>query len=364
MKVSIIMVYFGFVIVLFLSSFQIMSQDQILELDRKNILAILYKVNDYQKRTSQGSEGRNWKTGTWYTGVMAFYKASNDTSILNQAISWANSNSWQIGNEWIYPANRLTCVQTYFEIYNFKKDPAMIQDGKDYMNTQITRTEPAYLSGWDYIDALYVGAPAYAMLSEITGEKKYADFLNRVFWEVADQLFDKDEGLFYRDSEARYVEKSRNNRKVLWSRGNGWAIASLPRILDHLAEDNPFYPKYVELLKTMAASLAERQGADGLWRSNLADAEEYPMPESSGTSFFTYALAWGINEGILDREKYTQIVKKAWNGLCNVVNDEGKVCCGQLVARGPGKVSQEDSDEYVTGAFLLAGSEVLRMAGK
>lgn len=331
---------------------------------KTHILGIMYRVNNYQKGIAGDSEGRNWKTGTWYTGVMAFYKATGDSTLLQQAISWAQNNEWKVGNEWIYPANRLTCVQTYLEIFRIRHDSTMIRDAVDYMNSQITRTEPAYLSGWDYVDALYVGAPAYAILGNITGQKKYYDFMNRVFWEVADQLLDEDENLFYRDSEARFIEKSKNGKKVIWSRGNGWAIASLPRILENMPDEAPAQKKYTELLGKMAASLANCQGQDGLWRCNLADADEFPVPETSGTAFFTYALAWGINRGILDSVRYTPVVLKAWDGLCKAVNEEGKVCWGQSVARGPGTVSEEDSGEYVSGAFLLAGSEMFQLLSR
>jgi rhamnogalacturonyl hydrolase YesR len=347
---------------LFIYPALIHSQDTSKEFDKDYITAIMYRVNQHQKENAGGSENRNWKRGTWFTGIMAFYQATGDTDLLNQAINWAEENEWRIGNELIYPANRLTCAQTYFEIFYVKHDSSMIRKAGVYMDSQLLRTEPAYLSGWDYIDALYVGAPAYAMLGKITGEKKYIDFMNRIFTETKEQLYDKSESLFYRDNEARFIEKSKNGKKVLWSRGNGWAIASLPRILRHLPKSNSYYNHYAELLKEMAASLAKRQGSDGLWRSNLADQDEYPMPESSGTAFFTYAMAWGINNGLLDPGIYIPVVHKAWKGLCNVVNEQGKVCWGQLVARGPGKVAEEDSDEYVTGAFLLAGSEMLKLA--
>jgi unsaturated rhamnogalacturonyl hydrolase len=42
----------------------------------------------------------------------------------------------------------------------------------------------------------------------------------------------------------------------------------------------------VDLLKTMAHSIARVQGPDGLWRSNLADPDECPNPETSGSAFF------------------------------------------------------------------------------
>lgn len=349
---------------LFYSPVITQSQEPSVEFDKDYLTAIMQRINQYQKENSGRTENRNWKRGTWYTGVMAFYQATGDTSLLNQAISWSEKNDWNVGTEWIYPANRLTCVQTYLEIFYMKHDSSMIKKSMEYMDSQLLRTEPAYLSGWDYVDALYVGAPAYAMLAKITGEDKYLDYMNRIFREVQEQLYDESESLFYRDNEARSIEKSKYGKKVLWSRGNGWAIASLPRILNNLPKSDPHYSQYAGLLKEMAASLIKRQGSDGLWRSNLADADEYPMPESSGTAFFIYAMAWGINNGVLDREVYNPVVHKGWKGLCKVVDDHGKVCWGQLVARGPGKVAEEDSDEYVTGAFLLAGSEMLKLVVK
>jgi rhamnogalacturonyl hydrolase YesR len=133
----------------------------------------------------------------------------------------------------------------------------------------------------------------------------------------------------------------------------------------------------VELLKTMAAALAQAQGPDGLWRPNLADPAEFPMPESSGSGFFCYGLAWGINHGVLDRATYLPVVQRAWRALRLIVgtgitaaanipyakwNDNGKVQWGQPVGDRPVAVKQEDTQEYVTGAFLLAGSKMYKLA--
>jgi rhamnogalacturonyl hydrolase YesR len=158
-----------------------------------------------------------------------------------------------------------------------------------------------------------------------------------------------------------FYQVSKNGKKVLWSRGNGWVVGGLPRILTYLPKDHALYPKYEELFKAMAYSLKDRQGDDGYWRPNLDDADDYPMPETSGTGFFTYGVAWGINSGILPNEEFLPVAKKGWKALYNAVSDEGKVQWGQLVAGGPYEVRKEDSHEYVTGAFLLAGSEMLKL---
>ena len=111
----------------------------------------------------------------------------------------------------------------------------------------------------------------------------------------------------------------------------------------------------------MAAELKDRQQPDGFWYPNLADPNDYGTPESSGTGFFTYALAWGINNGILAREDYYPVVESAWKALYDALDAEGKVRWGQLVGAAPYKILEEDSHEFVTGTFLLAASEVYRL---
>jgi len=335
------------------------SEGDVFAADR--IAGILHKVNHYQRTHPWKETDRNWIRATYYTGVMAFYKATKDRTLLDQALAWGRKHAWKVGSE-RHPANKLTCVQTYLELFLWKPDESFLRDARGYMDSRRSLKEPAYERGWDYIDALYVGPPAFAMMSKATGDPRYNAYMNRVFWEVADYLYDEEEGLFYRDHKARTRERSRNGRKVLWSRGNGWVMAGLPRILTYLPKEDSHYKRYEDLLRTMAASLSKRQGEDGLWRANLGDRNDFPMPESSGSGFFTYAMAWGINNGVLDREKYLPVVRRAWRGLCNIVDKDGKVCWGQLVARGPYEVKRTHSHEYVTGTFLLAGSEMLNMA--
>ncbi len=220
----------------------------------------MYKVNNHQVETNGNKVNRNWKQSTFYTGIMAFYQVTHDPKLLEQAQTWATKNDWNIGNEIFFPANRLTCTQTYLQIFLEQHDSGMIKNTRKYLDAELRITEPAYLRGWYYVDALYVGIPSFMMMSAITGENNYAKYGDRVFWELADELFDNHEGLFYRDSEARFNEKSMNGKKVLWSRGNGWVIASLPRILPYLPNDDPNKKRYTELLQNMAVSLIQTPG--------------------------------------------------------------------------------------------------------
>ena len=77
-----------------------------------------------------------------------------------------------------------------------------------------------------------------------------------------------------------------------------------------------------------------------MWRANLDDPNEFPDPESSGTGFFCFGLAWGINQGFLNRQEYLPAVKKAWRGLTQNVSPGGKVLWGQLVDDQPHATAQ------------------------
>lgn len=332
--------------------------------DTKDIAPLLARANDWQiAHPVMKPESRTWIRGTWYTGVMAAYAATGDERFRRQALDWGRAHRWQVGNE-PSGANKLFCVQTWVELYFAEKDPAMLAPSIEWLNSAAGSSPGGakvwYLEGGRrYADSLY-GAPALAMLAKATGDRKYLDQMHAFFWDVHAEIFDRDEGLFYRD--ARFIGRTTaNGRKVLWSRGNGWVIAGLARILAFLPADDPQRPRYVDLLKAMSASVARRQGADGAWRPNLDDADEFPEPESSGTGFFCYALAWGVNHGALDRATYEPVVRRAWAWLAADLSDEGRVNRGQQVGDRPAAVSADSTHEYVTGTFLLAGSEMVKL---
>lgn len=333
-------------------------------LSRSAILQAMQTVNAWQYKATLGNNDRNWIRGTYYTGVMALFHASKDPRILDQAMKWADLNGWLPGTE-IQGANKLTCGQTYMELYLLKKDTAMIGPLRRWVDSRQPNAPSSegiwHLEGGRmYADALYVGPPTLAMLGTATGEAKYFTYLTKMYWQVHGEIFDAKLGLFYRDK--RFITMvNRNGKKVIWSRGNGWVLAGIPRILAYLPKSDPDYAKFLALFKTMAAAVAPLQGADGLWRPNLADRDDFPGPETSGTAFFCAALAWGIAEGHLDSGRYLPVVEKAWRGLLRCVGPEGKLGYAQPVGDRPANAAPSSSAEYASGAFLLAGRAMLQV---
>lgn len=349
-------------------------------LPRKSaVLDTLRKINSYQvahpvvERTGSGRLITDplehpWPRATWYTGVMAAWHATKYRAFLEQSLAYGRQLQWQVGKEQLGP-NRLFPIEVWADLYLVKRDPQMIRPAI----TWLASTDPFSPAGspqWyldrrgesqlPYADSLY-GMPALAMLAKATGDRKYIDIMNDFFDKVTTALFDHDSCLYYRDTTF-IGQKTPNGKKVFWSRANGWVFAGIARVLAYLPEDSPDRSRYLKIFLRMALELKKRQGTDGLWRVSLDDTEQFPNPETSGSGFFCFGLAGGINHGVLNRGEYLPAVRKAWAGLVENITPEGKILWGQGVDFEPNAVARDSTHEYVTGAVMLAGSEVYEAA--
>lgn len=328
---------------------------------KDKIIEQMRRVASYQLEHPYKESDQNWIRATYYTGVMGLYRATGDERYLDQAIRWSEKFNWAEGTE-REVANRKTCGQTYLELYFIDTQPERIEKMRSYVDSRMKTIADGELPtrGWYYADTLYVGPPTIAMLGRATGDPKYYDYMNKVFFAVADMLYDREDHLFYRDK--RFIgQKTAAGRKIFWARGNGWVLGGLARILKYLPKENECYDRYVKLFREMAASIASRQGEDGLWRSNLDDPTQCPNPETSSSAFFCFAMAWGINNNLLDRETYEPIVKNAWRGLVRYVREDGKLGFVQPVGAEPKLATLGMTHEYAMGLFLLSGEEMIKL---
>jgi rhamnogalacturonyl hydrolase YesR len=179
------------------------------------------------------------------------------------------------------------------------------------------------------------------------------------FWATTDFLFDPAEKLFFRDS--RFFERrDERGRKQFWSRGNGWVFAGIALMLDVLPKNDANRPRLEQLFRDMAGRLRTLQKADGYWPPSLLAPENSPA-ETSGTGFYVYGFAWGINRGLLDAKDYRPAIDRGWAALTRAVAKDGRVGWVQQVSDRPESVAETDTQYYGVGAFLLAASEVARL---
>ena len=220
---------------------------------------------------------------------------------------------------------------------------------------------PFHQDRWNWCDALFMSPPVWVMLSNLTRDRKYIDFMVKEWKATTNHLFDKKENLYYRDGS--YFDKLDNGTKIFWGRGNGWVFAGLSNVMDELGPSDKDYPYFLKLYKKMAKKLLEIQTPEGHWAMSLLGQEFYPTPETSGSSFFIFGLAWGINNGILDRETYGSAVQKGWNAMVSYVNSDGMLGYVQAIGAEPGEADPDKTEVYGVGAFLSAGSEVYKLYG-
>jgi unsaturated rhamnogalacturonyl hydrolase len=326
----------------------------------KAIRAAMREVGDWELERSQPHFSQDWTFAALYAGFMAAAKILPEPRYEGAMLEVGNKFDWKLGPRLIH-ADDQAIGQTYLALYGDHHEARMIAPTRNQFDALLKTPDDLEKPVWWWCDALFMAPPVWARLYRATGEKSYLDYMDREWWITSNLLYDPQEHLFFRD--ASYLQKHEaNGKKLFWSRGNGWVMAGVARVLEEMPENYPTRPKYVEQYRQMAARVASLQGADGLWRSGLLDADAYPLPEVSGSAFFVYSLAWGVNHGILDRATYLPVVQKGWKGLVSHIYVDGRLGSIQPIGAAPGDFKPSSSYVYGVGAFLLAGSEVDRLA--
>ena len=335
----------------------------------ENVFQVMKKVADWQWKTLEQdgwkTSKKDWTSGSMYSGMVAMASIANDETYYKKLIQVGEDNKWQVGKH-REEADDYCVGQLYAQLYNVYKDPRFIADFQGLADSLVLLPHTESLEWknkidyreWAWCDALFMGPPALAYLTEATGDPKYLDKTSKLWWKTTNYLMDKEDYLFYRDSRF-FTKKESNGAKVFWSRGNGWVMGGLVKVLSVMDKSHPDSAKFADLLKKMARKIADLQQPDGSWHASLLDPEAYPSKETSGTGFFCFALAWGINSGILSYNEFSPTVYKAWDAMISSVHPDGKLGFVQPQGASPDKVTYDDTDVYGVGAFLLAGKEMI-----
>jgi len=318
----------------------------------------------------------DWTNGAYYTGVARAHHTTKNMMYMAALKNQAVANNWQPYKR-LYHADDVAISYSYLYVAENEKrrNFSDLEPTKKFLDTHLYE-DNAWKAGtnkskedktilWWWCDALFMAPPVINLYAKQTNQPEYLDEMHNYYMETYNRLYDKEEKLFARDS--RFVwdgddedRKEPNGEKVFWSRGNGWVIGGLALLLEDMPEDYEHRDFYVNLYKEMASRILEIQPEDGLWRTSLLSPESYDHGEVSGSGFHTFALAWGINNGLLDK-KHTPAVKKAWKAMANCQHDDGRVGWVQNIGAFPEPASKDSYQNFGTGAFLLAGSEILKL---
>lgn len=346
-------------------------------------LAVMARVADWQLANPSKHHPLDWTHGALYAGYMALDGLVADTRYRDAVIAVGKAAKWENGRR-TYHADDYAVAQSYAELYLLYRDPDFIAPTKTQFEHILTNPldmpvgdirhgnkaavgedgKDRTAMRWWWCDALFMAPPVWAKLYDITDDPKYLDFMIKEWKATSDFLYDKEECLYYRDKNYfPDLKKEANGKKIFWGRGNGWVLGGLVRVLQVLPDNHPERPFFVGQFQQMCRKMVAIQPADGAWRASLLDPDSYPNPEASSTGFITYALAWGINQGLLEKEKDAaeKAMRRAWAQLCSFVAPDGKLTHVQPIGADPKTFPLDATEVYGVGAFLMAGSEIYRM---
>lgn len=313
----------------------------------------------------------DWTNGAFYAGIFAAYETTRSQDLWNAMLQMGERNNWGPGKRFDH-ADDIVINQTYLDIYRITKDRKMLQPTIDV----VSKIKNDHAKGreverhgfiWWWCDALFMAPPTIAKLAAITGDRSVLEMNDKFFQETYARLYDKQQRLYARDASYLLNEKGEgkreaNGKKIFWSRGNGWVAGGLVRLLKELPKDHHTRPFYLRQYAEIMNRIIELQQPDGLWRSSLLDPGAYPGGEASGTGFYTYAMAWGVNNKILDRNRFLPAIKRAWTGLNTLVTSDGMVGWTQPIGADPRRnFTAESWEVYGSGSYLLAGSEISKL---
>jgi unsaturated rhamnogalacturonyl hydrolase len=331
-------------------------------LTQADIRKAMRKVADWQLRVAEPLFNRQWTFAALYDGLLAASSTTGDPRY-REAVAQAAADKfhWGLIHSRFPHADDMAVGKTYIALDMLAPDPVKIADTRATLDRLLARPDDPGKNLWWWCDALYMAPPVLARMSRLTGDRRYLDFMDREWSLTTAELYDPQQHLFSRD--ASYLKKTEaNGQKLFWARGNGWVLAGLVQVLSVMPADYPGRARYEQQFREIANRVAGLQQPDGLWRTGLLDQQAYTEPEVSGTAFYAYAMAWGINTGRLPRARFLPVVTRAWAGMLAHIYADGRLGDIQKIGAAPDVVGASSSYVYGVGGFLLAGAELDRLA--
>lgn len=387
----------------------------------------IHKVNDYWQIEHRKQIPRSfWEQSAYHIGNLAAYNQLLNPSYLKFTRDWADANHWRghpsMENSkhwtWAYGeedsnavlfADWHVCYQVYLELSQFIKldHKKMLSNMKKVINYQLNTLEDSY---WWWSDGLFMGMPLLSKLYRHTEEAYYLTKMHEYFLFSLELMYDGENGipinkegytssayyggpyggkaattsdysnpndykhLFYRDASFCYPQNPLPGElsvvKNFWSRGNGWVVAALVKVLRDIPREWAHYNFYLRIFKQMMSALKEcyKKDSEGriFWTQSLLSPnyscsdENIEGYETSGTAFFLFGMIAGINDGLLEEDEYLLIVEKGWRYLTEVaLHENGKIGFVQPVgAVASSAATYENTQDFGVGACLLTASEM------
>lgn len=328
---------------------------------RAAVVEAMHLVDTYWIANGPDQGPNNWQNATFNVGNLAYVTAYGKTN--GYTLPWSRNNGFSLRRDPARPffPDDLAAGEAYLALYRFHAQPQVLAALRDRVAEQTAAVNAGSAGSagsagaadeWDYVEALNMAMPSFARLGVMDGKPEYLAAMDTLFRAAECRLYTDWLGLWRRDAHGH----------VYWSRGNGFALAALVKVLAVLPAGDPRRPEYVRVVTRMAATLKHLQRRDGFWNVDLVNPFDHPGPETAGTALITYALAGAVHQGILPADTYLPVAERAWQGMVGTaLHPDGLLGYVQGPATHPWDsqpVKVTDAAAYGAGAFLLAGAEL------
>lgn len=220
-------------------------------LKRSAVAVAMRKVGDWELARSQPYFSRDWTFAALYAGYIAAAKALPEPRYETAMLEMGNQFGWTTGPRKAH-ADDQAVAQTYIALFRDYREPRMIVPTKEQLNAVMTQPDNPAKPIWWWCDALFMAPPVWTGISSVAHDPDYLKYMDREWWITSALLYDSQERLFFRD--ATFLTKHEaNGQKLFWSRGNGWVMAGLARVLEEMPPDYPSRGKYIDQFRQMAA---------------------------------------------------------------------------------------------------------------
>lgn len=334
-------------------------------LTKAAIVKVMTFVDNYWVKNGTDEASNNWKNATFHVGNLAYVTVAGQSNHIT--LPWATANKFKLPTDSRGPffPDTFAPGEVYLDLQAFHPADSDLADLRKRIKAQVTAVKGGQVDTWNYVDALNMAMPEYARMGVIDKNSGYLSTMQTLFNYTEKTaggkgLYSDTDSLWWRDS--KYV-----NTTTFWSRGNGWALMALAKVMNALPATDSRVKEYKRVFVAMAAKLKSVQRSDGFWNVDLGNAADFPGDETTGTAMFTYGISWGINHGILKAADYKSVVEKAWVGMVNkAVQTSGLLGFCQGTGQRPSDdqpVTKSKTSAVGVGAFLLAGSQLAILEG-
>lgn len=197
-----------------------------------------------------------------------------------------------------------------------------------------------------WLDSMYM----MGIFTAIYGKRFGVDYFEDVVYRQAELMFEnmrsEETGLLYHawddSKQADWANPVTGCSQSHWGRALGWYVSALSELCGIWGAKSPHYNKIVFMLNSVIKAIAKYQDEEtGLWYQVVDKTDSKGnWLETSCSALFVYAMAKGVNEGVLGAE-YIENIEKGCMGVISRLQNDGDDVLINGVCRGTGVGSEE-----------------------